>query len=106
MIPAIVGYCMMLSSPENADLLNLEQERDTLAQHDTWTSIPMNERPYASTFIMSNNIRMAILAFGGGIALGLFSVYLLIFNGLVIGGGGGAAAPYDTRPERPGVAAR
>lgn len=94
-IPAIVGYHLMLASPENADLLNLEQERDLLAQHDTWTSIPMNQRPYASTFIMSNNIRIAILAFGGGIAFGLFSVYLLIFNGLVIGGVVGLAAHYD-----------
>jgi uncharacterized membrane protein SpoIIM required for sporulation len=38
-----------------------------------------------SAFIMTNNIQVAILAFAGGATLGLLSVYILLFNGLIIG---------------------
>jgi uncharacterized membrane protein SpoIIM required for sporulation len=94
-IPALVAFRLTYSNPDNADPLGLGGEREILAQHDTWTSIPINARPYASTFIMSNNIKVAILAFGGGIALGLFSVYVLATNGLMLGGILGLAARYS-----------
>jgi uncharacterized membrane protein SpoIIM required for sporulation len=51
-----------------------------------------------SAFIMSNNVRVAILAFGGGIAWGLFSVYVLAMNGLTVGAVLGLAANYDMGP--------
>ena len=38
-----------------------------------------------SAQIMTNNIRVAILAFVGGVTLGAFTVYLLINNGIIIG---------------------
>src|SRR5258708_24565567 len=85
-IPALVAFRLTYSNADNADPLGLAGEREILAQHDTWTSIPANARPYASTFIMSNNIRFAIFAFCGGMTLGLFSVYVLATNGLMLGG--------------------
>ena len=94
-IPAIVGYRLAYVNPDIAGPLGLEQERQTLADHDTWTNIPVNGRPYAASFIMSNNIRVAIIAFGGGIILGLFSVYVLVTNGLTVGAVLGLAAHYQ-----------
>jgi uncharacterized membrane protein SpoIIM required for sporulation len=41
--------------------------------------------PLVSTTIMTNNIRVAVLAFVSGITLGLGTVYLLVTNGLLIG---------------------
>ncbi|WP_112179910.1 stage II sporulation protein M [Paraliobacillus zengyii] len=38
-----------------------------------------------SAEIMTNNIRVAILAFAGGITFGLLTIYLLIYNGVIIG---------------------
>ncbi|MBS4203395.1 stage II sporulation protein M [Lederbergia citrea] len=38
-----------------------------------------------SASIMTNNIQVAILAFAGGITFGLLTVYLLIYNGIIIG---------------------
>lgn len=38
-----------------------------------------------SASIMTNNIQVAILAFAGGITFGLLTVYLLIYNGIMIG---------------------
>ncbi len=95
LIPAVIGYRMTYSNPDYAGILGLESERETLADHQTWTDIPVNQRPYAASFIMSNNIRVAILAFGGGIVFGLFSMYLLVTNGLMVGGVLGLATHYE-----------
>lgn len=38
-----------------------------------------------SAEIMTNNIQVAILAFAGGITFGILTVYLLLFNGLMVG---------------------
>jgi uncharacterized membrane protein SpoIIM required for sporulation len=38
-----------------------------------------------SASIMTNNIKVAILAFAGGITFGLLTVYLMVYNGILIG---------------------
>ena len=38
-----------------------------------------------SAEILTNNIQVAILAFAGGITLGILTVYLLIYNGIIVG---------------------
>lgn len=38
-----------------------------------------------STEIMTNNIQVAILAFAGGITFGILTVYLMVYNGIMIG---------------------
>ncbi|MFZ3587770.1 stage II sporulation protein M [Bacillus sp. DJP31] len=48
-------------------------------KNDTWDTSQM------SAEIMTNNIQVAILAFAGGITFGLLTVYLLIFNGILVG---------------------
>jgi uncharacterized membrane protein SpoIIM required for sporulation len=93
-VPFVAGYRMAYASPDIAGALGLEEQRRTLAENDIWTDIPIESRPYASAFIMSNNIRVAILAFGGGVTFGLFTVYILVMNGLIIGAVLGLAAHY------------
>ncbi len=93
-IPAVIGFRLMDTAPENAQVLGLESERETLAAQQTWTDIPVEERPYASAFIMSNNIRVALLAFAGGVAFGVFTIYILVTNGLMVGGVLGLAVHY------------
>ncbi|HBZ80407.1 MULTISPECIES: stage II sporulation protein M [Brevibacillus] len=41
--------------------------------------------PVISTMIMTNNMKVAILAFVSGITFGLVPIYLLLFNGLLVG---------------------
>jgi uncharacterized membrane protein SpoIIM required for sporulation len=94
-IPAIIGFRLAYTNPNVATPLGLAAERQILSEKDTWTNIPVEERPFFSPLIMSNNIRIAILAFGGGILFGLYSLYVLTFNGLVIGAVLGLAAHYD-----------
>lgn len=65
-----------------------------LEQQELWTDIPVHERPFASSFIMQNNLRVAFLAFSSGVLCGVFTVWVLILNGLMLGGVTGLAAHY------------
>ncbi len=38
-----------------------------------------------SASIMTNNIKVAILAFAGGVTFGILTVYVLIYNGILVG---------------------
>jgi len=65
-----------------------------LEQRDLWTEIPIDERPYASSFIMQNNIQVAFLAFAGGVLAGIPTVLVMLTNGLLLGGVTGLAIHY------------
>lgn len=65
-----------------------------LEQRDLWTEIPIGQRPYASSFIMQNNIQVAFLAFAGGVLAGIPTVLVMLTNGLLLGGVTGLAIHY------------
>jgi uncharacterized membrane protein SpoIIM required for sporulation len=94
-LPALIAFRLAYANPEIAATLGLDAQREALADHTTWTDIPVQDRPYVSAFIMSNNIRIAILAFGGGMIFGLFAAYLLVLNGILFGAILGLAFHYD-----------
>lgn len=94
LVPFVIGFRVAYINPAVAVPLGLEPARQQLADNTIWTQIPRDERPEAMSQIATNNIRVAILAFGGGITLGLFTLYILINNGLVIGAVLGLAYHY------------
>ena len=51
----------------------------------------LDRAPMAS-FIMTNNIRVCMLSFAGGMTMGILTLFLLIFNGLMLGVVGAAVA--------------
>jgi uncharacterized membrane protein SpoIIM required for sporulation len=58
---------------------------DTIHHHKMWTESILGAEPQSSSFIMTNNITVCFLTFAAGITAGLFTIYLLIQNGLSIG---------------------
>lgn len=58
---------------------------ETIKQGRTWFDTPPAERPFVSSFIMTNNIRVTLLCFAGGVLLGIPTVLVLLQNGLQIG---------------------
>jgi uncharacterized membrane protein SpoIIM required for sporulation len=68
---------------------------DGIERQELWVDIAVEERPYASSFIMTNNIQVSFLAFAGGITAGLLTVYVLINNGALLGGLTGLTAAHD-----------
>jgi len=81
----IAGFFSVLIEPLNLHTL-LPQgisgsiDPASLGQYD----YTINSAQFSAD-IMTNNIRVAFLAFAGGATLGLLTVYILIFNGLLIG---------------------
>lgn len=97
LIPALAAGLSTAWQPEAARWLLPEEVRrliPMIEQQELWTDIPVGQRPYASAFIMQNNIRVSFLAFGSGVLAGVLTVWLMAFNGLLLGGTLGLTAHY------------
>ncbi len=66
-----------------------------IERQELWTDIPVAKRPYASSFIMQNNIQVTFLAFGGGILFGALTLWAMAYNGLLLGGITGLTIHYN-----------
>ncbi len=87
---AILSFTAVVSSPATARLLlpasTYQSVTASAESGKLWTEdISAESSPFEASFIMTNNIRVAILAFGGGVLLGLGSLYVLVFNGVYLG---------------------
>lgn len=51
-----------------------------------WTDSVAGESPAASAFIATNNIKVSLIAFVSGIVFGLGTIFVLVNNGVLIGG--------------------
>ena len=69
---------MSLIVPENL----IRKVRD---EHQLWMGSIVGVEPLASTSIMMNNLSVSFGAVAGGITAGIYTVFLLVFNGLSIG---------------------
>jgi uncharacterized membrane protein SpoIIM required for sporulation len=96
-VPALIAGFNIAARPEHATwLLSSSAQRliPTVQNKELWIDIPVNERPYASSFIMTNNIQVSFLAFGSGVSGGLLTIWILVSNGLDLGGLLGLTAHY------------
>jgi uncharacterized membrane protein SpoIIM required for sporulation/uncharacterized RDD family membrane protein YckC len=90
---ALFGFALVIGSEDRERLLvpAVMIERAEHAQdnpqddyRDTWQDVWMGSDAL-SGFLMANNIQVALLAFAGGLAVGLGSAVLLVLNGLHLG---------------------
>jgi uncharacterized membrane protein SpoIIM required for sporulation len=96
-LPALVAFAITWIDAEAAYTLLPPGQQGIIPlvqEGEMWTDIPAEMRSVASSFIMTNNIQVAFLAFAGGVLAGLLSVYVLIFNGLMIGTVAGLCQAY------------
>jgi uncharacterized membrane protein SpoIIM required for sporulation len=68
-------------------------------QGKLWTEIPGVQRSYAAATIMTNNIQVAIIAFAGGMLLGLVTLFVLVYNGVQLGAIFGILSHYALAPK-------
>lgn len=97
LVPALIAALGLAWQPEAAQWLLPAQVQElvpVIEQQELWTDIPVPERPYASSFIMQNNLQVAFLAFGSGVLVGLPTVLVMALNGLILGGITGLTAHY------------
>ncbi|HMB21564.1 MAG: stage II sporulation protein M [Chloroflexota bacterium] len=96
-LPGIVSGVVTYLRPESATLLLPPQTHSlitTVEHKELWIDIPVEERPYTAAFIMRNNIQVSFLAFASGLTAGLLTLWVLFFNGLMIGTLTGLTAYY------------
>ncbi len=88
-IPAVMAGFTAAASPKAAVWLlpaGAQNLIPIIEDKQLWVNIPIEDRPFASSFIMTNNIRVSILAFGSGVTGGLLTLWILVENGLILGG--------------------
>jgi uncharacterized membrane protein SpoIIM required for sporulation/uncharacterized RDD family membrane protein YckC len=101
MVPALVGFVILRERPQLAQEIvspvmvsRAEQAAERQAQGLGYAQAESGERPVIAAAIISNNIRVCILAFAGGMLVGILTVFALVSNGLAIGTGFGVFANY------------
>jgi uncharacterized membrane protein SpoIIM required for sporulation len=92
MVASLVGYLCISEKSKLIDLI-ISPEQQQNYQKSIKMIDPRKPHPDAyksgfgiSSFIMTNNIRVCIKSFATGIFLGIGTVYVLILNGLLLGG--------------------
>ena len=85
----LLSFVAVTSYPPSAQVLLDSETYQSITSYtergELWTEIAAEERSLASATIMTNNIQVTILAFAGGMLLGLGTVYILVFNGVHLG---------------------
>jgi uncharacterized membrane protein SpoIIM required for sporulation len=84
-LPAVASFLIVLADPELAEQVLPSELTRTVRDGRLWTDISPQERALAASTIATNNIRVSLLAFAGGILLGTLTVYILVLNGLLFG---------------------
>jgi uncharacterized membrane protein SpoIIM required for sporulation len=92
--PAAIAFAGVQLSEELQRTLVPPGLAELIRRGRMWTDISEGLRPIASSFIMTNNIQVAFLAFAGGVLLGLGSAYVLSMNGLLLGAVAGMCQQY------------
>jgi uncharacterized membrane protein SpoIIM required for sporulation len=66
----------------------------TMERHQMWTDSIVSVKPMESSRIMTNNLTVSFVTFGGGMLFGLGTLYLLYVNGMMLGVIGEACRQY------------
>ncbi|HUA14458.1 MAG TPA: stage II sporulation protein M [Verrucomicrobiae bacterium] len=67
----------------------------SIDRHEMWTHSIVSIKPQASSAIMTNNMSVSFMTFAAGITAGLGTLYLLFFNGMMLGVIGVACGTHD-----------
>jgi len=85
-VPAIISFFVVLAHPDAAYGIASPALIDRVHHHQLWTNIPPQLRVEAAGLIMVNNIYVSMLAFAFGVVFGLPVIYVLVNNGISLGG--------------------
>ncbi|MHB8614170.1 MAG: stage II sporulation protein M [Candidatus Dormibacteraceae bacterium] len=85
-IPAFVSYFVVLANPNEAYAIASPQIIDAVHHHQLWTNIPAGARVEAAGLIMTNNIWVSMVAFSLGVFFGLPVMWVMVSNGISLGG--------------------
>ena len=82
---AVIGIALTLQDDDFKMKVLGPKMVETIDRHEMWTHSIVAIKPVASSAIMTNNLGVAFTTFAAGITGGVGTVYMLVFNGLLIG---------------------
>jgi uncharacterized membrane protein SpoIIM required for sporulation len=85
-VPAIIAFFVVLANPDAAYAIAPPDLIDRVHHHQLWTDIPPSERVQAAGLIMTNNIYVSMVAFAFGFFFGLPVIWVMVSNGISLGG--------------------
>lgn len=84
-IAGLIGAVLTYQNPDFKVKLLGPQMVETIDRHQMWTHSIVGVKPLASSAIMTNNMSVGFMTFALGITAGLGTIYMMAFNGLLIG---------------------
>jgi uncharacterized membrane protein SpoIIM required for sporulation len=81
----VVGVVLSMADPGFERFILSGRMMDTIERREMWTHGIVAIKPFASSQIMTNNIAVSLAACATGMFFGLGPVYMMLFNGLLIG---------------------
>lgn len=84
-VGAGIALLLSLAEPGFTRFLLGGEMMDTIERREMWTHSIVAIKPLASTGIMTNNLAVSFMAAASGIFAGLGTLYMMVFNGLLIG---------------------
>jgi uncharacterized membrane protein SpoIIM required for sporulation len=88
---AVVAYVLVRTHPADAYALlpnYLVSEKIRKSLHDSNFALHPGFAPAMSALIITNNVKVSVIAFAGSMTLGLVTIYIIATNGLMLGGMG------------------
>jgi uncharacterized membrane protein SpoIIM required for sporulation len=85
-VPAAISYFVVLANPDAAYAIAPRQLIESVHRHQLWTNIPADQRVAEGGLIMTNNIWVSMLAFALGVFFGLPVIWVMVSNGISLGG--------------------
>jgi uncharacterized membrane protein SpoIIM required for sporulation len=87
--PAALSAGWALGSPAAAAGLVPAEFRPATQSERPWRDLTPGEQASFTTAVFTNNIKVTLVAFAGGVTLGVVTALILIFNGVILGAVGG-----------------
>jgi uncharacterized membrane protein SpoIIM required for sporulation len=84
-VSGLVGAVLTYQNPDFKVKLLGPQMVETIEKREMWTHSIVGIKPLASSAIMTNNMSVGFSTFALGITAGLGTIYMMAFNGLLIG---------------------
>ncbi len=94
-LSAVLAFAMVMINPQVGWNFVNEETAEQLKHGQLWTEGIQGMSSIASSQIMTNNIKVSLLAFAAGITGGIVTLWLVIVNGAMLGGIFGALMRYQ-----------
>jgi len=85
LVGGLVGAVLTYKNPDFKVKILGPQMVETIDRHQMWTHSIVGIKPLASSAIMTNNMSVSFTTFALGITAGVGTIYMMAFNGLLIG---------------------